>query len=62
MSRKLSLYSLAAFTSALAILPPVLMGCRTMKSPPKDAPRVDVTAPSANVAGGSATAVSEAVP
>jgi len=63
MSRKLSLYSLAAFTSALAILPPVLMGCRTMKSPPKDAPRVDVTAPSANVAGGSeAVAASEAVP
>lgn len=49
MSRKLSLYSLAAFTSALAILPPVLMGCRTMKSPPKDAPQVDVTAPSASL-------------
>lgn len=60
MSRKLSLYSLAAFTSALAILPPVLMGCRTMKSPPKDAPRVDVTAPSASVAGGSATAAASA--
>ncbi|GDX97777.1 hypothetical protein LBMAG48_01810 [Phycisphaerae bacterium] len=50
LSRKLSLYSLAALTSAIAILPPLLMGCRTMKSPPKDAPRTDVTAPSATTA------------
>ncbi|HLP85870.1 MAG TPA: heme-binding protein [Phycisphaerales bacterium] len=63
MSRKLSLYSLAAFTSALAILPPVLMGCRGMKSPPKDAPRVDVTAPSASLgAGNAAVAASEPAP
>jgi hypothetical protein len=60
MSRKLSLYSLAAFTSALAILPPVLMGCRGMKSPPKDAPRVDVTAPSANVTNAPAVATTQA--
>ena len=50
LPRKLSLYSLAALTSAIAILPPLLMGCRTMKSPPKDAPRTDVTAPSAATA------------
>jgi hypothetical protein len=50
LSRKLSLYSLAALTSAIANLPPLLMGCRTMKSPPKDAPRTDVTAPSATTA------------
>lgn len=63
MSRKLSIYSLAAFTSALAILPPVLMGCRTMKSPPKDAPRVDVTAPSVSLAaGGAAVVASEPAP
>ncbi len=56
LPRKISLYSLAALTSAIAILPPLLMGCRTMKSPPKDAPRTDVTAPSATLAPFNTTA------